>query len=94
MMKIMFGVNLNSFMLPIIDDIMSLMFLYSMLDIWNHVVMIISNAYKCTLKFDDVVSTIISNEIMNKHVENSSTHAVLARDWMVKKILMGCYLNE
>lgn len=42
------------------------MFICSLLDSWNNVVVAISNAYKRTLKFDDVVSIILNDELMKK----------------------------
>eukprot|EP00253_Pinus_taeda_P008679 PITA_08679 len=69
--KMLTGVNFD-------DEVRALLFLFSLLESWNGLVMAISNSVSgsSTLKFDDVVSAILSEETRRKSSGETSSNAL------------------
>jgi hypothetical protein len=63
------------------DDIKALIFLLSLPDSWNNFVMTFGNTPGASLKFDDVIGSVMNSEMMRKSAgESSSSAAALSVD--------------
>ena len=60
------------------DEVRDLLLLFSLPESWNSLVMVVSNYVPSsgTLKFDDVVSVILSEEMLRKRTCEASSNAL------------------
>ena len=57
----------------------------SLLDLWDNLVVPIGSSTKSTLKFEDVVASLLSGEMRRKSMENYSTYALSVRTGHTKE---------
>jgi hypothetical protein len=70
--------QLSSVKVDFDDEVMALLILCSLLEIWNDLVMVVSNSVSGsnTLNFDDVVGVILSEEMRRKRTGETSGNAL------------------